>query len=187
MRILWELFSTFFKIGIVTFGGGLAMIPLIEEEIVERKAWVEQEDILNIFAVAQTIPGAIAINTATMVGYKLKGKRGAVAATFGVVLPSFIIILLIATFTHNIDAYPVVGAAFEGISGGVVALISLAVIKMIIRIDKTIKTFFIIFVSSMSILLFDLNPIVVIMIFIFFGIVDYIVTHKNMKEDVDND
>ncbi len=187
MRILWELFSTFFRIGIVTFGGGIAMIPLIEEEIVDRKAWVKQEDILNIFAVAQTIPGVIAINTATMVGYKLKGRFGAVVATFGVILPSFIIILLLATFIGNIDDYPLIGSAFEGISGAVVALIALAVIKMIIKIDKSIKTFLIICVSSILILLFNISPILVIVLFVFLGVVDYNLGNRKDKKGIKHD
>src|SRR5690554_2733161 len=96
MRILWELFITFFKIGAFTFGGGYAMIPLIQCEVCDNKCWVKEEDIVNVLALAQTVPGAIAVNASTFIGHRIAGFQGALAATLGVVLPSFLIILSLA-------------------------------------------------------------------------------------------
>ena len=98
---LWPLFCTFFKIGGFTFGGGHAMIPLIQKEAVENKGWVTDDDILEIIAIAESTPGPVAINSATFVGYRTAGFWGAVCATFGVVLPSFVIILAIAYLLNN--------------------------------------------------------------------------------------
>jgi len=102
MKQLKDIFVTFFMIGLFTFGGGYAMIPLIEKEIVEKKKWVEKEEITDILAVSQSIPGAIAINSATFIGFKIKGRIGAIAATLGVILPSFVIISFIAAFFRQI-------------------------------------------------------------------------------------
>ncbi|WP_280139583.1 chromate transporter [Natronincola ferrireducens] len=120
----------FFKIGLFTFGGGYAMIPLIEKEMIANKAWVKEEEIIDIFAVSQSIPGAIAINSSTFIGYKIAGIPGALAATAGVVIPSFIIITIIATFFSRFQNNPIVQAAFIGIRSAVVALILMAVIKI---------------------------------------------------------
>jgi len=130
-----ELFKVFFKIGLFTFGGGFAMIPLIEEELVVKKKWIKSDEIINIFAVAQSIPGAIAINTSTLVGYKVNKKIGALSATVGVIIPSFVTIMLIASFFRNIEDSPIVKAAFKGISAAVIILILSAGIKII----KTFK------------------------------------------------
>ena len=98
MNIYWESFKTFFKIGIFTLGGGYAMIPLIEEEVVNKHHWVSKDEMLDLIAIAQSCPGVFAINIATFIGYKLKKERGAIATTLGTALPSFLIILAIAIF-----------------------------------------------------------------------------------------
>ncbi|HAI52757.1 MAG TPA: chromate transporter, partial [Firmicutes bacterium] len=95
---LWNLFSVFFRIGAFTFGGGLAMLPLIEREVVEVQGWVEQEEILDIVALSQSVPGAIAVNSAIFIGLRLRGLAGALAALLGVMTPSVVIILIIAHF-----------------------------------------------------------------------------------------
>ena len=97
-RILWELFATFFKIGLFTFGGGYAMISIIQRETVEKHKWVTDEDIMNMIVIAESTPGVIAVNSATFVGYKVAGVWGGILATFGVVSPSFLIIILISLF-----------------------------------------------------------------------------------------
>ena len=127
---MFNIFLTFFKIGAFTFGGGFAMIPMIEKEICEKKKWINKEDIVDIFAMSQAIPGAIAINSATFIGYKVAGKKGAVAATCGVVLPSLVIISIIAALFIRFDKNPVVEAAFMGIQPVVVALIIMAAVKV---------------------------------------------------------
>lgn len=129
-KIYWQLFKSFFKIGLFTFGGGYAMIPLIEEEIVDKKKWILKEDILDLFAISQSIPGAIAINTATLVGYKKAKKLGGIFATIGVILPSFIIISIIAAFFHQFADLAFVHAIFMGINGAVILLIFKAALKM---------------------------------------------------------
>ena len=121
-RIL-TLFLTFFKIGLFTFGGGYAMIPFIQREIVEKHGWITDEDILDIFAIAESTPGPIAINSATFVGWRVAGFFGAALATFGVVVPSFLIILLISFLLTNFADIAVVKYAFEGIRAGVLALL----------------------------------------------------------------
>ncbi|HHY70182.1 MAG TPA: chromate transporter [Thermoanaerobacterales bacterium] len=130
LNLLLEIFAVFFKIGSFTFGGGYAMIPLIEREVVQNKKWVTEEEMVDVFAVAQSMPGAVAINSATFIGYKVSGKKGAVVATTGVVLPSFLIITLIAVFFSRFQDTPVVKAVFSGIRPAVVGLITIAALKV---------------------------------------------------------
>lgn len=139
IRLLLEIFLIFLKIGPVTFGGGYAMIPLIEREVVERKKWVKTKDITDIFAVAESVPGAIAINSATFIGYRLAGAAGAVAALSGVLLPTFCIVLLLSLFFLQVQDHPKVEAAFISIRATIVALITYAAIKIgkTAAIDKT--------------------------------------------------
>lgn len=127
---LKDVFLSFFKIGCFTFGGGYAMIPLIEKEVITNKKWVSKEDIVDILAVSQSIPGAVAINSATLIGYKIAGKKGAYSATLGVVLPSFTIITIIAAFFSRFQDNHIVQAAFMGIRPAVVALIITAAVKI---------------------------------------------------------
>ncbi|MDD3840177.1 MAG: chromate transporter [Clostridia bacterium] len=129
-NIYFDLFSTFFKIGAFTFGGGYAMIPLIEREVIDNKNWVDEEELLDILALSQSVPGVIAVNSAIFIGYRTKGIAGAVAACIGVMLPSFIIISLIATYFMQFREHPVFDRAFTGIRAAVVALIVSAVIKL---------------------------------------------------------
>ena len=121
--MLFKLFITFFKIGLFTFGGGYAMIPLIEREVIEKKRWIEKRDFLDMLVLAQSTPGPIAVNTAVFVGYKTAGTLGAIAATLGTVLPSFIVILLLALFFAEVRENRYVDAAFRAMRPAVVALI----------------------------------------------------------------
>lgn len=123
MRQLCELFVSFFKIGAFTFGGGYAMIPLIQREVIENRRWIAESDFLDLLTVAQSAPGPLSLNTSVFVGYKMKGYAGAVAAILGAVLPSFLIILAIALFFADVRNNPVVDAAFKGMRPAVVALI----------------------------------------------------------------
>ena len=115
------MFKTFFKIGMFTFGGGYAMIPMIEEEVVNKHHWVSREEFLDLIAIAQSCPGVFAINISTFIGYKLKKRRGAITCALGTALPSFLIILAIAMFFHQFEDNPVVAAIFRGIRPVVVA------------------------------------------------------------------
>lgn len=131
MKELFDLFWTFCKIGALTFGGGYAMLPLIQREIVENKKWSTEKEILDYYAVGQCTPGVIAVNTATFIGYKLRGIIGGIVATLGVIFPSIVIILIIATFLQNFADLAIVESAFAGIRVAVVALIITTVVKLI--------------------------------------------------------
>ena len=122
-KTLWQVFATFFKIGAFTFGGGYAMIPLIQRETVDNHKWVTEDDILEIIAIAESTPGPIAINSATFVGYRTCGVLGSVAATLGVVLPSFVIIFAISFVLRQFQELKAVQYAFNGIRAGVMALL----------------------------------------------------------------
>ena len=122
MNKYWELFCSFFKIGIFTFGGGYAMIPIIQAEVITRKGWIKEQEFLDLLTLAQSAPGPISLNTAVFVGYKMYGYRGALSALTGVVLPSFTILLLVAMFFSQIRSNPIVDAAFRGMQPIVVAI-----------------------------------------------------------------
>lgn len=130
MQSLRTIFFSFLKIGLFTFGGGYAMLPLIEQELIVKRKWIDQAEFLNLLTLAQSVPGPIAVNTSVFVGYKVRGLRGAAAALIGTVLPSFVIILVIALFFADIRQNPVVDAAFKGMRPAVVALIIGPVISL---------------------------------------------------------
>lgn len=130
MTTYWKLFTTFSKIGAFTFGGGYAMLPLIQKEIVEKQKWATEEDIMDYFAVAQCTPGVIAVNTATFIGYHQRGIIGAIAATLGVVTPSICIILVIASILTSFSDIPIVQHALNGIRIAVCILILQAILKL---------------------------------------------------------
>ena len=136
MKKILELFATMFKIGAFTFGGGYAMIALLENEFVTQKKWVEKDEFLDVVAIAESTPGPIAINMATFLGYKQKGVLGSAAATLGVVLPSFIIIYLISLFFDAFLSFTLVANAFRGIQACVVYLIFSAGVKMFKGLKK---------------------------------------------------
>lgn len=126
-----DLFLTFFRIGLFTFGGGLAMISVVENACVEKKHWITHDDMMNMTVIAESTPGPIAINCATFVGYKQKGFLGSLAATFGVILPSFIIIMLISMFLDKFLEIKIIAGAFKGIKIAVGILVLDAGIKML--------------------------------------------------------
>lgn len=131
MKILWDLFRAFFTIGALTFGGGYAMLPMLEREIVNKHKWATQEELLNYFAIGQCTPGVIAVNTATFVGSKVKGVLGGIVATLGVIAPSILIITVIAMVLQNFMEITWVQNAFAGIRVAVCALITASVIKLL--------------------------------------------------------
>ena len=130
MNIYTEMFTTFAKIGAFTFGGGYAMLPMLQKEIVENKHWATEEELLDYFAVGQCTPGVIAVNTASFIGYNKKGIPGTIASTAGVIFPSICIILLIATLLSNFANLAIVQHALSGIRIAVCALILKAILKM---------------------------------------------------------
>ena len=131
MKEYLDLFFTFSKIGVCTFGGGYAMLPILQRELVDNKGWATQEELADYYAVGQCTPGVIAVNTATFVGYNRLGWLGGIVATLGVVFPCLVIIIAIAAFLSNFMHLPVVVHAFNGVRAGVVALILSSVLKLL--------------------------------------------------------
>ena len=127
---LITLFLTFMKVGLFTFGGGYAMIPIIEEEVTKKRKWISEIEILDIIAISETTPGPIAVNTATYVGYKVAGIWGSIIATLGLAIPSFAIIFVISYFYKDFMQWKVIQAAFKGLKIGVILLLLNAVIKL---------------------------------------------------------
>ena len=138
INALLKLFLTMFKIGLFTFGGGYAMVAIIERELVEKKKWIEHEEFMDVIAIAESTPGPIAINSATYIGYKIRGFFGSLFATLGVVLPSFIIIVLISLFYEQFVQIEIVKYAFNGIQACVAFLILSAGLKMFKKLKKTL-------------------------------------------------
>ena len=129
--MLLKLFTTFFKIGLFSFGGGFAMIPLIQREVIEKHKWIDEKDFLDMLVLAQSTPGPIAVNTSVFVGYKMAGVAGAIMATLGTVLPSFMVILLLALFFAEVRENRYVDAAFRAMRPAVVALIVAPLIGLV--------------------------------------------------------
>ena len=130
MKKLLEIFTMFFKIGMFTIGGGYAMLPIIQKEVVDKKSWMNEEEFLDAISLTNSLPGPLATNAATFIGYRVSKVKGAVTAVIGAVLPSIIIILLIASFFKNAADYPIVQNIFNAIRPAVVALILYSVIKL---------------------------------------------------------
>lgn len=128
--MFWQLFYTYLKIGTFTLGGGYAMLPLIQREVVERKGWIDEQEFLNMIALAQAAPGLIAVNSAIFIGWRVGGWKGVCGAVLGAVLPSFLIILAIAVVFRDWKELPAVEATFKGIRPAVVALIAAPLVKM---------------------------------------------------------
>lgn len=168
---LSQLFLTFLKIGAFTFGGGYAMIPLIEKEVVTNKNWITQKDVSDIIAIAETTPGPIAINAATFVGYKVKGVKGALAATIGVILPSFFIIVLISTFLDFYMKYKIVENAFWGIRIAVIALMINAFITMFKQCPKNFVSYCLAIITFVLVGILNINVIIVMLFAAFCGII----------------
>ncbi len=164
VNIYWDSFKTFFKIGIFTLGGGYAMIPMIEEEVVNKKQWVSKDEMLDLIAIAQSCPGVFAINIATFIGYKLRKTKGAIATTVGTALPSFLIILAIAIFFSQFKENRVVAAIFRGIRPAVVALIAVPTFRLGQRANLNKFTIWIPVVCALAIWALGVSPIYIIII-----------------------
>ena len=159
MKQLWQLFLAFARVGVMTFGGGYAMIPILEREIVDRQGWASSEELMDYYAVGQCTPGVIAVNTATFIGYKVAGPLGGVVATLGVVFPSLVIITVIAgVLTHFADI-PAVKSAFAAIRVCVCVLIFNAVLKLwkgAVKDKAGLCLFLLVFILSIFL---DISPV----------------------------
>lgn len=177
-----ELFISFFKIGLFTFGGGYAMIPLIQKEIAEQKQWITDDDILEIVAIAESTPGPIAVNAATFVGWRAAGFLGALCATIGVVLPSFVIISLIAFVLGEFQNVKAVRYAFFGIRAGVLALILRALVSMYKKSPKGTLSYMITILAFAASAVFDVSAIVIILLAGVTGLVSAAVMSKRAEK-----
>ena len=170
-RIYWQMFITFVRIGAFTIGGGYAMIPLIQREVVQVRKWMDPKEFIDMLALAQSAPGVIAINTAIFIGYKIKGVRGSIVTTLGSALPSFIIILLIAILFTGFKDNPLVERIFKGIRPVVVALIAAPLYNMAKSAGVNWKTLFIPVVGALLIWGLNISPVWVVVAAIAGGII----------------
>lgn len=184
IMLLFKLFAAFFKVGITTFGGGYAMLPMLQKELVEKRGWTTDEDILDYFAVGQCTPGVIAVNTATFIGYNLAGIPGAIFATAGIVSPSLIIISIIAKFVTEFSHITYIQNAFAGIRVAVSVLVLEAVIKMW-KTGVKDKIGFVIFLLTFLIcVIFSISPAYVVISAILVGIaIKKFVPEKNSEDE----
>ena len=182
-----QLFLTFFKTGLLTFGGGYAMIPILQKEVSEKRKWIDEREIIDILAISESTPGPIAVNTATYVGYEVAGFWGSFFATLGLVLPSFVIIFVISFFYKDFMKWQVMQAAFKGLRIGVIILL----IKAVLKLKKAIKfsllswiIFAIAFIGLFLTTFFEVRlgigsfNISISLLFILFGIITGIVATK---------
>ena len=184
--LLLQLFITFFKVGLLTFGGGYAMIPIIQREVAEKKKWISGGDILDILAISESTPGPIAINTATYVGFRVMGFWGSFFATLGLIIPSFSIIFVISLFYKDFMTWRLVQAAFQGLKIGVIILLVMAVYKLSKAVKKdlfSIILFSITLIGMLVITFFQIKIPSVTIIFIALGLlVGIIATALTRKE-----
>lgn len=171
MSKLLEMFISIFKIGSFTFGGGYAMIPLIEEEIVNKKKWMEKQEFMDILMVSQSLPGALAINCCIFIGYNIGGFLGAIVALLAVILPSFLIIIIIVAFFMQFRNNNYVNAAFKGITAAVPMLILIGAVNLGKGLEKSKVTVITIVLALIALVIFDINPILVIIISAIYGII----------------
>jgi len=178
MYFYLQLFWSFFKIGAFTLGGGYAMIPLIEQEIVGRRRWISAEEFAETLTLAQSAPGPVAINSAVFVGYKMRGIKGVLTSVFGTVIPSFVVILAIAMFVPNIRDQEVITRIFKGLRPAVVALIAVPVIRMLEKKKFEWHIVLIAAMAAVAISWLKISPIIVILIAGIGGIVYYLINRK---------
>lgn len=179
---LLSLFWTFFKIGAFTFGGGYAMIPLIQREMAEKKGWISEKDILDIVAISESTPGPISVNSATFVGYQVGGVMGSFLATLGAVLPSFIIILAVSFVLKQFEQIRAVKYAFWGIRAGVLALIIKGFISMYKQCPKNIFSYIIAFLAFAASAIFSFNVLIIIVSAAAVGLAATIIAERSGKK-----
>lgn len=183
-NIYWELFLVFFKIGAFTIGGGYAMVPLIKEALVDKKKWLSDEEFVDGLAIAQSAPGILAVNIAIITGEKIAGKFGTVAGTLGAILPSFLMILALATFMASVRDSKVFIAFFNGLKPVTVALIFISVIKMAKSTKINLKTAIFPIVVGFLVAFTPVSPIMVIIFVMIAGNIYF--KHKDEKEKQEN-
>ena len=179
LKTCLQLFLTFFKIGALTFGGGLAMIPFMEKETYEKHHWIEKEDLLDIVTISESTPGPIAINAATFIGYKTAGVLGSVCATLGVVLPSFLIIFALSfCLDFLVNKFAPVRYALWGIRAGVLALIAKSFVSLFKQLKKNIFGYIMMVLAFVAVAVFKLDVIIVVASAAALGIAVFFISKK---------
>ncbi len=178
LKLCLQLFAVFFKIGLFTFGGGYAMIPLIQRETSEKKGWISEQDIMDIIAVAESTPGPISVNSATFIGYQNAGVIGSAFATVGLVMPSFLIIFLLSSIIRQFSENMYVQYAFFGIRAGVLALIVKAFVSMSKQCPKNVFSYVVAAGAFVLVTVFSLNVLYVIVAAAVCGLVYSLATEK---------
>lgn len=168
---LWQLYFSFFKIGGLTFGGGLAMLPMLQREVIDKYRWVTEEQLLDIYAIGQCTPGIIAINTASMIGYRKRGVWGSIISTLGMVTPSLVLITLLASVLTHFEESILLQQAFGGIRVAVCALITQSVITLYKRSIVDFPTLILCLVTVAGTIFLQLSPILFVIVGILFGLV----------------
>jgi len=164
------MFLSFFKIGAFTFGGGYAMIPLIQKEVVDDNEWISKEEFTDILVISQSFPGALAVNTSLFIGYKIKGVIGALVALLGTIIPSFLIILAVASSFSYFRDIPIVDNVFKGITGAVPVLVLIAVKSLSESVKKSTTNIIITIICVVSIVSFHVHPVIMIFLSALYGI-----------------
>lgn len=157
---IWELVCTFFKIGIFTFGGGYAMLPLLEREVVNKRGWADLEELMDYYAIGQCTPGVIAVNVSTFIGYKQKGVVGGICATIGLILPSMIVITIVAGVLDVFASNPYVISAFAGVRVCVCVLMLNACVRFVRSTVKDVFSFCIYIVVLVCMIFIDISPVI---------------------------
>ena len=163
LRQYLELYSAFVKIGAFTFGGGLAMMPIMQRELIEKRGWITDEELMDYYAIGQSTPGIIAVNVSTFVGYKRLGWLGGIIGTLGVVTPSLVIIMLLASAISSIDKYPLAQKALRGINVAVAALLTSVIVKFSKKTIKTPVNFIFMMVSFLCVGVLKLPSYIIIL------------------------
>ena len=182
MKIVFQLFFTFFKIGAFTLGGGYAMLSMVEKAVVDKKQWIPSDEFWDMIAIVQSLPGVFAVNTALYVGHRIAGRKGAVAAMLGAIIPSIVIILLLATIFREYRDMPVVERIFKGIRPCVVALILAPSLRMIKSAKVTWKTAIIPIAAVFLIWWCKVSPVIVIIAAIAGSMIYALVMERKMKQ-----
>ena len=164
MNIYLDIFTCFAKIGAFTIGGGYAMIPIIQKEVVDKRGWISEDDFMDILAISQSAPGILAVNISIFLGHKLKGTKGSIVATLGSTLPSFTIILLIAMFFAGYQDNPTVMAIFKGIRPVVVSLIAVPMINMAKKAKLNFYTGSLTIITALLIIFMKVSPLYILLV-----------------------
>ncbi|MDA3799515.1 MAG: chromate transporter [Kiritimatiellae bacterium] len=187
IKTIFQLFYVFFKISICTTGGGYAMLPMFRRELIEKHDWVTDDEILNYYAIAQSIPGIIAVNVATFVGHKKAGFIGAFAAVVGIVMPSLVIIIIIAIFFNKFNEILYVQKALLGIRIAVASLLSVIAYGLMMKSLKNIFTVCVFVAVIIAIVVLKVSPIYVVLLSILAGVLYSFADKQNTKKQEEND